>query len=133
MVSLPDRPVSPNRNLVTALGLAQIEAAIHKHREALKAATAAEDGEAMGREERDLRYWLSRRGSAELMEPDADTRSVVFGTAVTVEFEDGHQATYRIVGEDEGEPETGRIAWTAAVAKGPSGCLGRRHAHPAQR
>ena len=31
--------------------------------------------------------------------------------------DDGQELTYAIVGEDEAEPETGRIAWTAPVAR----------------
>ena len=31
--------------------------------------------------------------------------------------EDGREVTFAIVGEDEAEPEAGRIAWTAPVAR----------------
>ena len=45
------------------------------------------------------------------------TESVVFGTRVTGRREDGRTVVFEIVGEDEAEPEAGRIAWTAPVAK----------------
>lgn len=115
--ALPDRPVSPGRNLVTRRGLQLIEAALHGHQAALRTATDAEDREAAAREARELRYWTARRASAELAEPDPSGETVVFGAAVTVAFEDGHEVRYRIVGEDEGEPETGHIAWTTPVAR----------------
>ena len=40
-----------------------------------------------------------------------------FGTTVTGMREDGREVTFAIVGEDEAEPEAGRIAWTAPVAR----------------
>ena len=114
---LPDRPISDARNLVTARGLAQIDAAIAAHRDALAAAHAAGDDEAAVRAERELRYWGARRASAELSEPTPGSGRVGFGSAVTVRFEDDSQRRYRIVGEDEGEPEAGLIAWTTPVAR----------------
>ncbi len=112
---LPDRPVSAARNLVTPRGLALLDAAITHHREAL--AAAAGDDEVIAREERELRYWLARRATAELSEPDPAPTTVVFGVTVTVTFDDGHSQRYAIVGEDEGAPEAGRIAWTTPVAR----------------
>ena len=41
---------------------------------------------------------------------------MVFGMAVTILREDETEATFRIVGKDEADPSTGRIAWTAPVA-----------------
>lgn len=41
----------------------------------------------------------------------------MFGVAVTLRLSDGRTVTYRIVGEDEAEPEQGRIAWTTPVAQ----------------
>jgi transcription elongation GreA/GreB family factor len=42
---------------------------------------------------------------------------VVFGMAVTVLREDETEAIFRIVGEDEADPSTGRIACTAPVVQ----------------
>jgi len=114
---LPDRSVSAARNLVTARGLELLDGSLARHREALAAASAAADPEAIAREERELRYWSARRASAELSEPSPEQGSVVFGVAVTVRFDDDREHRYRIVGEDEGDPETGRIAWTSPVAR----------------
>ncbi len=112
---LPDRTVSAARNLVTARGLALLDASLARHRDALAAASG--DPEAIAREERELRYWSARRASAELSEPDPDPDIVVFGVAVTVRFDDDREQRYRIVGEDEGDPEAGLLAWTSPVAR----------------
>ena len=114
---LPDRTVSAARNLVTARGLALLDAALARHRDALTAATVAGDSEAIAREERELRYWSARRATAELSEPDADPETVVFGVAVAVRFDDDRESRYRIVGEDEADPEAGLLAWTSPVAR----------------
>lgn len=112
---LPDRSVSTARNLVTARGLAQLDASLARHRDALT--KAAGDPEVIAREERELRYWSARRASAELIEPPLDPNTVVFGVAVTVRFDDDREQRYRIVGEDEGDPESGLLAWTSPVAR----------------
>ena len=114
---LPDRPISPQRNLVTRRGLRLIEREIAQHQGDLARASAAADREAIGRASRELRYWSARLGTAEVVEPDPDTGRVVFGTTVTVRREDGTEASFRIVGEDEADPASGRIAWTAPVAR----------------
>ena len=62
---LPDRPISPHPNLVTATGLAPIEAELAAARAAYAAAQAeggvSADRTAMARATRDLRYWSARR------------------------------------------------------------------------
>jgi transcription elongation GreA/GreB family factor len=117
VVALPDRPISPHRNLVTRRGLRLIESRVARHENDLARATAAADREALGRAARELRYWTARLASAEVAEPDPEADHVVFGVAVTVLREDKTEATFRIVGEDEADPSTGRIAWTAPVAQ----------------
>jgi transcription elongation GreA/GreB family factor len=114
---LPDRPISPHRNLVTRRGLRLIEEEVARYRGDLARATAAADREAIGRTARELRYWTARLGTAEMIEPSAEVERVVFGTTVTVRRRDGTESTFQIVGEDEADPEAGRIAWTAPVAQ----------------
>lgn len=116
-VPLPDRPLSPHRNLVTRRGLLLIERAVAHYQGDLARATAAADREAVGRASRELRYWTARRATAEVAEPDAAVDCAVFGTTVTVLREDGTAAPFRIVGEDEADPAAGRIAWTAPAAR----------------
>jgi transcription elongation GreA/GreB family factor len=118
---LPDRPVSQHPNLVTAEGLAAIDAALAEARDAYARAQAAggidADRTAMARAARDLRYWSARRASAELVERPAGQESVAFGARVTFEREDGRRQTFRIVGEDEADPQKGSVSYIAPLAR----------------
>ena len=114
---LPDRPISPHRNLVTRRGLRLIEAEVARYQGDLARAAAAADREAIGRAGRELRYWTARLATAEVSDPDPEIGRVVFGVAVTVGRDDGTETTYQIVGEDEADPAAGRIAWTTPVAQ----------------
>jgi transcription elongation GreA/GreB family factor len=119
--NLPDRPVSAHPNLVTAGGLAQIDAELAAARAAYAAAQAEggikEDRTAMARATRDLRYWQARRASAQLTEPVAEPGKVQFGRTVTIEREDGRRQTWRIVGEDEADPAKGSVSYVSPLAK----------------
>ena len=118
---LPDRPVSAYPNLVTALGLAAIEAELAAAREAYAAAQTkggvSADRTAMARATRDLRYWSARRGSAQLTEPDGDPGSVQFGRTAVFEREDGRRQSFRIVGEDEADPAKGSVSYLSPLAR----------------
>ena len=118
--NLPDRPVSPHPNLVTASGLAAIEAELATARAAYAAAQEqggiAQDRTAMARATRDLRYWSSRRASAQLTEPAGDPAKVLFGRTVAFERDDGRRHTYRIVGEDEADPAHGSVSYVSPLA-----------------
>ncbi len=117
VVPLPDRPISPHRNLVTRRGLHLIEIQTAQYELDLARATAAADRQTVGRASRELRYWTARRATAEVAEPSPGADTVVFGTAVTLLLENDTEVTFRIVGEDEADPAAGRIAWTAPVAR----------------
>jgi transcription elongation GreA/GreB family factor len=118
---LPDRPISPHPNLVTASGLAEIEGQLEAARGAYAAAQAeggiSVDRTAMARATRDLRYWSSRRASAQLTEPDGPEDEARFGRTVEIEREDGRRQTWRIVGEDEADPAHGRISYVSPLAR----------------
>lgn len=117
---LPDRPISPHPNLVTAEGLATIEAELASARAAYAAAQAKGDIEAdrtaMARATRDLRYWSARRASAQLIETEPDGR-VRFGGSVTIERDDGRTQTWRIVGEDEADPANGSVSHVSPLSR----------------
>jgi transcription elongation GreA/GreB family factor len=114
---LPDRPVSEHRNLVTADGLAAIEAEVERLNAAYAEAQTSADRAALQKIARDLRYWSQRLGSAELMPEPADTGTVQFGSRVTLVRSDGRRVTYRIVGEDEADPAKGSISYVAPLAR----------------
>ncbi|MGV3579252.1 transcription elongation factor GreA [Brevundimonas sp.] len=117
---LPDRPISAHPNLVTASGLAAIEAALAEARAAYAGAQAQgsieADRTAMARATRDLRYWSARRANAQLVETEADGR-VRFGGSVTIEREDGRTQTWRIVGEDEADPANGSVSHVSPLTR----------------
>ena len=117
---LVDRPISPHPNHVTPEGLAQIEAELAAARAAysgpqVKGAIEA-DRTAMARATRDLRYWSSRRATAQLLETTPDGR-VRFGGSVAIEREDGRTQTWRIVGEDEADPTKGSVSHVSPLAR----------------
>jgi transcription elongation GreA/GreB family factor len=119
---LPDRPISAHPNLVTASGLAAIEAELAAARAAYSAAQVqggvSADRTAMARATRDLRYWSARRASAQLTEPAPETDTVQFGRTVEFEREDGRRQVFRIVGEDEADPTKGSVSYASPLAKG---------------
>lgn len=105
-------PIPPGPNLVTARGLAQIVAKA----DALAAAVAAEADEerrkAIGRE---LRYWQTRRATAEVTTPPTDGS---VGIGARVAFRQGAQRrTVTIVGGDEADPASGLIGYQAPLAR----------------
>ena len=117
---LPDRPISPHANLVTPEGLAAIEAELAAARAAYSSAQAQGDVQsdrtAMARATRDLRYWSTRRASAQLVETEPDGR-VRFGGSVTLLREDGRTQTWRIVGEDQADPANGSVSHVSPLAR----------------
>ena len=119
--NLPDRPISEHPNLVTASGLAAIEAELAAAKAAYAAAQAeggiSADRTAMARATRDLRYWSSRRASAQLTEPEGDAEAVKFGRTVEFEREDGRRQAFRIVGEDEADPNAGSVSYLSPLAR----------------
>ncbi len=125
--NLPDRPVSTHPNLVTASGLAAIEAELAAARAGYSAAQTvggiSADRTAMARATRDLRYWGARRASAQLTEPQGGADEAVFGRTVEVEREDGRRQVFRIVGEDEADPKAGSVSYVSPLARA---LLGKR-------
>ena len=114
---LPERVVSPHRNLVTADGLRLIEATLARLENDLAAARAADDRATAARVERDLRYWRQRRATAEVVSPAATPDRVRFGSAVTLQTGSGATHRFRIVGEDESDPRRGLISYVSPLAE----------------
>jgi len=114
---LPERPISPNPNFVTAAGLRQIDETIDALRRDLAHAQADADKAAVARASRDLRYWLQRRTTAQLVPPPRPLAVVAFATRVTVDRDDGRRQGFAIVGEDEADAARGVIAYTSPMAR----------------
>ncbi|MCW2284066.1 transcription elongation GreA/GreB family factor [Rhodoblastus acidophilus] len=118
---LPDRPISPHPNLVTAAGLKALEAQLEQARLAYEAAQTLEDVNERRRQAaiplRDMRYFAARVRTAQLMAEPSSCETVAFGAKVTFRRGDGRVQTYRIVGEDEADPKSGSISFVSPVAR----------------
>jgi transcription elongation GreA/GreB family factor len=105
-------PLPPGPNLVTARGLALIEAKVTEL-EAVDAATLPEaEREQHGRV---LRYWRTRQATAQPAPPPPEDE-VAFGSRVSFKL-NGQTKRIDIVGDDEAEPHEGRIAFSAPLAR----------------
>jgi transcription elongation GreA/GreB family factor len=118
---IAERPVSAHPNLVTAEGLAMIDRQIEELREREAAAQAADDRAAVAQIGRDARYWSVRRSTAKLVTPPTAPTEVAFGTTVTIARDDGREQTYRIVGEDEADPNHGTLSHVSPLARSMTG------------
>lgn len=118
---LPDRTISPHPNLVTDAGLKALELQVQEARQAYEAASTIEDVNERRRQAanplRDLRYFVERVRTAQLVPAPASTEIVAFGSTVTFSRDDGRVQTYRIVGEDEADPKAGSISYVSPVAR----------------
>jgi transcription elongation factor GreB len=123
---LPERQVSEHPNFVTPAGLRQLEqhvGQLEQRRLELLAAAEREEDDGLAEQElayvdRDLRYYTRRLESAILVDPRRQPRRMVkFGAAVTVtQKQDGSKLTFSIVGEDEADPEQGKISFVSPLA-----------------
>jgi transcription elongation GreA/GreB family factor len=105
-------PIPPGPNLVTARGLALIEARVTELETRLADPLLEEERKAMLR---DARYWRSRQASAQLA-PAPSGGCVAIGTRVTYQRE-SQSRTIEIVGHDESDPATARIGFTAPLVR----------------
>ncbi|WP_174285253.1 GreA/GreB family elongation factor [Sphingomonas bacterium] len=106
-----ERPIPAAANLVTARGLALIAERIA----ALDAALATAAGDDAEKIRRDLRYWHTRRTTAAPTLPPADG-SAGFGTVVEVRM-NGRVRRIALVGDDEADPASDRLAYSAPLAR----------------
>jgi transcription elongation GreA/GreB family factor len=118
---LPDRPISPHPNLVTQEGLAALELQLVSAQRAYEAAAQVEDVNERRRQTaiplRDIRYFSERVRTAQVVPAPAAADKVAFGSTVTFVRDDGRTQKYRIVGEDEADPNAGSISYVSPVAR----------------
>ena len=115
---LPDRPISAHPNFVTTEGLIAIEAALARLQDEYARVRASNDrSPALVTHSREVRYWVSRRASAQVVDRPLNPTKVEFGCSVTILRSDGRQQTYRIVGEDEADPSRGTISYVSPMAQ----------------
>ena len=109
-------PIPFGPNLVTARGLALLEARVTELEAALPALTEEAERKAL---QRDLRYWRTRLATAELKEPGS-CEVVGFGCRAEL-LVNGKSRTIELVGHDEAEPAAGKLAFTAPLARAVMG------------
>ena len=105
-------PIPPGPNLVTAAGLAIIEAKLAEM-EALIA--SAPEEMALADAKRQWRYWITRKTSAQLAPPPPADR-VAFGSRVRFTL-NGVEREVTLVGSDEAEGADDMIPFTAPLAR----------------
>jgi transcription elongation GreA/GreB family factor len=118
---LPDRAISPHPNLVTAAGLTALQTHLDAACEAYQAAQKVEDVNERRRQAasplRDMRYLAERVRTAQVVTNPTSTGIVAFGSKVTFKRTDGRVQTYRIVGEDEADPNAGSISFVSPIGR----------------
>lgn len=112
-----ERPVSSALNLVTPRG-----AQLIKEQIAAIEYKLVDEADPVIKSElrRDLRYWLARQSSMQIVAQNSDTTTVGFGRRATIR-RGTTVVTVTIVGEDESDPKAGLIAWTAPLARAIDG------------
>jgi transcription elongation GreA/GreB family factor len=104
-------PLPAGPNLVTARGLALIEAKVAELEAAIAAESEDEPREVLKRE---LRYWNTRRTTAEIA-PPPEEGVVGIGSRVRIRLA-GKKRTIDVVGNDEADPHADRLAFSAPLA-----------------
>ena len=104
-------PLPAGPNLVTARGLALIEAKVAELEAAIAAEAEEEPREALRRE---LRYWNTRRTTAEIA-PPLEQGVVGIGARVRIRLA-GRERVIDLVGHDEADPHADRLAFSAPLA-----------------
>ena len=112
-----ERAVSTTPNVVTARGMRMIDAEIETARRNLAQGQADADKLAIARASRDLRYWMQRRSTAQLVDPPLQPETVGFATRVTILRDDGREQVFSLVGEDETDPSQGFISYASPMAR----------------
>ncbi|WP_144183836.1 GreA/GreB family elongation factor [Elioraea rosea] len=113
---LPELPVPPPPNPVTAEGHRQIVDTLAEIDATLAAGAGAAERTEIARLQRERRYWAARLAAAQVTPPPEDAEEIGFGSEVTVLWPGRGEVTLRIVGEDEADPARGLIGWRAPVA-----------------
>jgi transcription elongation factor GreB len=67
--------------------------------------------------DRRIRFLTKRLEAARVIDEGAGADQVFFGAWVEIENEDGERRKYRIVGEDEVNPDEGRISWRSPLGR----------------
>jgi transcription elongation GreA/GreB family factor len=117
---LPELPISEHPNYVTPRGMALLRARLDEaaRRRAAVDADAVGAGLERAHIEREMRWLQARILGAITIAPERQPADrIAFGARVEVVDDDGREYRYRIVGEDEADPELGLISWVSPLAR----------------
>jgi transcription elongation factor GreB len=129
---LPELPISEHPNYVTPRGMALLRSRLDdtsRRLAALDAEIAAASEDDGGSERvgvklerahvhRDIRWLQARILGAITIAPERQPADrVAFGARIELIDDEGHEHRYRIVGEDEADPEHGLISWVSPLAR----------------
>lgn len=68
--------------------------------------------------DRRIRFLVKQIEVAEVVDPaKIQSKTIVFGATVTVASEEGQERTYQIVGENELDPNNGKVSWRSPLAR----------------
>jgi transcription elongation GreA/GreB family factor len=119
--ALPELPISPYTNYVTARGMAQLQARLDDVEAQLAelGSDAQFDRDYLSRHGR----WLRARiqGAVPVSLRVVGTDAVAFGATVLVRESEGRESSYRIVGEDEADAERQLLSWVSPLARALEG------------
>ena len=120
---LPERPVPPHANYVTAKGLELLQARVRELTDRHEQLKRESPDDSAAREkvreiDRDLRYFRSQLERASVVDTTDQPRDEVrFGAIVKIEDEDGKEQEFAIVGDDEADVAGGKISWASPLAR----------------
>ena len=115
-----ERHVSDQPNLVTAEGLAQMQARVSElQRQHSEESARGEqvDKQRIAELERDLRYFIQRVKTAQVVPPATSTQEVQIGSWVTFADEHGIEQRVQLVGEDQADAAHGLINWGSPLGR----------------
>ncbi|MGO1068669.1 GreA/GreB family elongation factor [Lysobacter sp. CA199] len=117
---LPELPISEHPNYVTPRGMALLRSRLDDAARRIAALENDTDGARLERAhiEREVRWLQARILGAITIAPERQPPDrVAFGARVELIDDQGLEYRYRIVGEDEADPEHGLISWVSPLAR----------------
>ncbi|MBT2747052.1 GreA/GreB family elongation factor [Lysobacter sp. ISL-50] len=114
---LPELPISEHPNYVTPRGMALLRSRLD---DAVRRVGALDADARLERAhiEREMRWLQARILGAITIAPERQPADrVAFGARVELVDDDGREYRYRVVGEDEADPEHGLISWVSPLAR----------------
>lgn len=117
---LPELPISEHPNYVTPRSMALLRTRLDDAGRRLGEIDANAVGARLeaAHIERELRWLQARILGAITIAPERQPSELIaFGARVEAVDDDGREYRYRIVGEDEADPELGLISWVSPLAR----------------